>query len=252
MCYSGGVAALGLVQREGPARYKFREAVCESVQKCLTSRSVNLKPMKAFEIFRLGILAGIAIGIAGFGYLALGGIAGAVLFSFGLATVINYQLKLYTGAMGFVKTKEDLCNLLPTILGNIVGCLIIAVLAKFSPMHLPAKALAILQARLAPSMVGGMPVCGILRSGILAIGCGFIMTTAVNFARQGKWIPLLFGVPMFIVCGFPHCIADTFYYLTAPWGFYCQHGWSVLALFLCLVIGNTIGGNLYRLITWTK
>ena len=68
-----------------------------------------------FEIFRLGILAGFTIGIAGFGYLAMGGLAGAVLFAFGLATVVNYQLKLYTGAMGFFKTRQDLFNLLPII-----------------------------------------------------------------------------------------------------------------------------------------
>lgn len=210
---------------------------------------------KAFEIFRYGILAGIAIGIAGFGYLALGGVAGAVLFSFGLATVINYQLKLYTGAMGFVRSREDLCNLLPTLLGNITGCLLMALLAKISPMGLEAKAQAILEGRLAASVVGGpdgWAINGIVRSGLLAIGCGFIMTTAVNFARQGKWIPLLFGVPMFIVCGFPHCIADTFYYLSAPWSFLGAHFGSVLLLFCCLVLGNTAGGNLYRFFTWTK
>lgn len=207
---------------------------------------------QAFEIFRLGILAGIAIGIAGFGYLALGGIAGAVLFSFGLATVINYQLKLYTGAMGFFRSREDLCNLLPTLLGNIVGCLLVALLAKLSPMGLEAKAQAILESRLAASVIGGAEWPGFARSGLLAIGCGFIMTTAVNFARQGKWIPLIFGVPMFIVCGFPHCIADTFYYLTASWSFLGAHCGSVLLLFCCLVLGNTLGGNLYRLFTWTK
>ena len=46
------------------------------------------------KMFRSAVLAGIAIGIAGFGYLALGGIAGAVFFSFGLITVIRYKLKL--------------------------------------------------------------------------------------------------------------------------------------------------------------
>jgi formate/nitrite transporter FocA (FNT family) len=39
------------------------------------------------------------------------------------------------------------------------------------------------------------------------------MTTAVQFAREGKFLPLLFGVPLFIYCGFYHSIADTFYYL---------------------------------------
>jgi formate/nitrite transporter FocA (FNT family) len=205
-----------------------------------------------FEIFRLGILAGFTIGIAGFGYLALGGLAGAVLFAFGLATVVNYQLKLYTGAMGFFKTRQDLFNLLPIILGNMVGCLLMALLAKISTFGLEAKALAILQSRLASSVVGTMEMNGIVRSGLLAIGCGFIMTTAVNFARQGKWLPLILGVPLFIMCGFPHCIADTFYYLTAPWTFLAENAVAILMLFVALILGNTLGGNLYRLLVWKK
>ena len=44
----------------------------------------------------------------------------------------------------------------------------------------------------------------------LAIGCGFIVTTSVQFARQEKWLPLLLGIPLFILCGVPHCIADAF------------------------------------------
>ena len=44
------------------------------------------------RLIRSSVLAGIAIGIAGFGYLAVGGLAGAVLFSFGLLTVVGYKL----------------------------------------------------------------------------------------------------------------------------------------------------------------
>ena len=40
------------------------------------------------KTFRSAILAGICIGIAGFGYLAIGGIAGAVLFICGLIAVV--------------------------------------------------------------------------------------------------------------------------------------------------------------------
>jgi formate/nitrite transporter FocA (FNT family) len=78
------------------------------------------------------------------------------------------------------------------------------------------------------------------------------MTTAVNFARQGKWLPLILGVPLFIMCGFPHCIADTFYYLTAPWTFLAENAVAILVLFVALILGNTLGGNLYRLLVWKK
>ena len=87
-------------------------------------------------MFRSAILAGIAIGIAGFGYLALGGIAGAVFFSFGLITVIRYKMKLYTGVVGFVQSWGEIPDTFLVLLGNIVGCLLVGLLARLSPMDL--------------------------------------------------------------------------------------------------------------------
>lgn len=193
---------------------------------------------KTSTVIKSSILAGICIGIAGFGFLALGGIAGAVLFAFGLITVVCYKLKLYTGTAGFI-VKGEAGKLLIILLGNIVGCLMVALLARVSPMDLQGAAQKILAGRLS---------IGPVRAGLLAIGCGFLMTTAVTFARRGQWLPLLFAVPMFILCGFPHCIADAFYYLTVPFSFIMENIWSVLSLYVCLVIGNFIGCNLYRLI----
>jgi formate/nitrite transporter FocA (FNT family) len=85
---------------------------------------------------------------------------------------------------------------------------------------------------------------GALKCGILAIGCGFIMTTAVQFARQNQFLPLIFGVPLFIVCGFPHCVADAFYYaLTALQG---NWEWWILPACGWAILGNYIGCNLPR------
>lgn len=193
---------------------------------------------KTSTVIKSSILAGICIGIAGFGFLALGGIAGAVLFAFGLITVVCYKLKLYTGTAGFI-VKGEAVKLLIILLGNIVGCLMVALLARVSPMDLQGAARKILESRLS---------IGPVRAGLLAIGCGFLMTTAVTFARRGQWLPLLFAVPMFILCGFPHCIADAFYYLTVPFSFIMENIWSVLSLYVCLVIGNFIGCNLYRIV----
>ena len=195
------------------------------------------------EMFRSAILAGIAIGIGGFGNLALGGIAGAVFFSFGLITVVRYKMKLYTGVVGFVQSWNEIPDTFLVLLGNIVGCLLVALLARLSPMDLQGTAQRLLEGRLAN---------GALRSGALAIGCGFIVTTSVFFGRQEKWLPLLLGIPLFILCGFPHCIADAFYYLTVPFSYLGAHIWEVLGLYVCLVIGNFIGCNLYRLVMWQK
>ena len=197
------------------------------------------------KLFRSAVLAGITIGVAGFGFLAsgvqsqvYGTLVGAILFSFGLLTVLGYKLALYTGTAGFIK-KHEIGNLVLILLSNILGCFIMALFTRLSPMDLQTPAQNILQLRLDN---------GAVRCGLLAIGCGFIMTTTVNFARKGNVLPLLFGVPLFIVCGFPHCMADAFIYLSSPAAFLKANVWAVLPMYICIVIGNFIGCNLYRVV----
>lgn len=190
------------------------------------------------QILKSSILAGFCIGIAGFGYLAEKSIVGAVLFAFGLLTVVHYKLKLYTGTAGFIK-KNEVGNLFFILFGNLIGCLIVALIARCSPMPLQETAQKVLEGRLA---------CGPLKGGVLAIGCGFIMTTAVTFARKDKNLPLLFGVPLFIMCGFPHCVADAFYYMTVPFEFIQNNIVDVLIFYVSIVAGNFVGCNLFRAI----
>jgi formate/nitrite transporter FocA (FNT family) len=89
---------------------------------------------------------------------------------------------------------------------------------------------------------------GAVKGGILAIGCGFIMTTVVTFAREGKNLPMLFGIPVFINCGFPHCVADSFFYLCVPVDFTLAHLPQILTFWLAIATGNFLGCNLYRII----
>ena len=194
------------------------------------------------NLIHSAIMAGICIGIAGFGYLAVGGIVGAVTFAFGLLAVVHYRLKLYTGTAGFF-AKGELLQLCTILLMNIVGCLLVALMARMSPMPLQEAAQHILEGRLN---------AGIVQSGVLAIGCGFIMTTAVKWGREGKFLPLLFGVPLFIICGFPHCVADAFYYLCVPVEYLTANAGQMLLLYASIVLGNFIGCNLYRLLLGTN
>jgi formate/nitrite transporter FocA (FNT family) len=187
-------------------------------------------------VIKSSILAGFIISIAGFGYLAIGGVVGAVLFSFGLITIVSYKLKLYTGTAGFIKRRE-LPNLLMILVGNIIGCLLGALMTRTSNMDLQTVAQNILETRLES---------GPIKCGILAIGCGIIMTTAVKFSREKNYLPLLFGVPLFIVCGFTHCIADAFYYCSVPFSFIKENFTNVLVIYISIVIGNFIGCNLVR------
>ena len=207
--------------------------------------------------FRSSILSGIAVGIAGWGYLACCSKGldplGAVLFSFGLLTVVNYKLKLYTGTAGFVTLHEEgnpkrlfraILELLFILLGNITGCMLVALLLRCSPDNSLESAQA-----LAEKILDLRLTLGPLKAGALAIGCGFIMTTVVTFARQGKPLALLFGVPLFIYCGFPHCLADAFYYMAAPLEYTNKYIGDILLLYPCLVIGNFVGCNLYRFLS---
>lgn len=197
------------------------------------------------KLLRSSIFAGIAIGTAGFGFLAsgiqsevYGSLVGAVLFSFGLLTVLGYKLKLYTGTAGYIN-RNEVGQLFLILLGNIIGCLCVALLTRMSPMDIQASAQKVMELRLGT---------GPLRCGLLAIGCGFIMTTCVQFGRQGQYLPLLLGVPLFIVCGFPHCVADAFYFLCVPVAFVKSHILQVLTLYICIVLGNLVGCNLYRIV----
>lgn len=191
------------------------------------------------------VMAGIAISLGCIAYLTVGGVIGAVMFSFGLLTVVHYGVGLYTGTCGFVSLfprdiallKKGWTKIACVIIGNIVGCLLTAFLASLGGLELSTTVGALVASRLALS-----PLEIIVR----AIGCGFIMTTAVTFAREGKYLPLLFGVPLFICCGFLHSIADSFYYMFAA---FTNEAVTVSMWIVPLIwtyIGNYIGCNAYK------
>lgn len=193
------------------------------------------------KTLRSAIFAGIYIGTAGFGYLtagvqSFGSLFGSILFALGLLAIVGYRLKLFTGTAGFIK-RDEVGTLAIILIGNIIGCFLMGLITRVSPMSdaIQVAATNILNTRISTGTIG----CG-----ILAIGCGILMTTAVTFARQKNFIPLLLSVPLFIVCGFPHCVADAFYYMTIP------NSWTVelIGIYLSTVLGNAIGCNLYRII----
>lgn len=194
-----------------------------------------------FNIFRSSVFAGILIAIAGYGFLA-GQAVGMFLFILGLAAVVSYKLKLFTGTVGFIKWGE-IPNLVIILLGNILGCFLVSLIAKVDTvLGIQTAAQTVLQSRLQ---------LGWLACGIKAIGCGVLMSAAVEFSKRGTdfgyWVPLLFAVPLFIHCGFPHCVADAFYFLTCPKSVLMDSGWDLLSVYGGIIAGNAIGCNIYRL-----
>lgn len=93
--------------------------------------------MKEIELLRnilpLSILAGICISIGCVVNLRVGGVAGAVLFAFGLTTVVYYGLKLYTGTAGFIRRQGDWAMLWVVLFGNFVGSNLYRWMLIFTP-----------------------------------------------------------------------------------------------------------------------
>ena len=194
-----------------------------------------------FNIFRSSVFAGILIAIAGYGFLA-GPAVGMFLFILGLAAVVSYKLKLFTGTVGFIQW-EKIHHLVIILLGNILGCWLVSLIARVDTvLGIQTAAQTVLQSRLQ---------LGWLACGIKAIGCGVLMSAAVDFSRRGVdfgyWVPLLFAVPLFIHCGFPHCVADAFYFLTCPKSVLMDSDWGLLGVYGGIIAGNAIGCNIYRL-----
>ncbi|MGN1210980.1 MAG: formate/nitrite transporter family protein [Candidatus Cryptobacteroides sp.] len=191
------------------------------------------------DLTKRSIMAGAMIAFGGFANLAVGGVAGSILFSFGLISVYIYGLFLFTGQAGRVdfNVRRHLW-LLGVLAGNIVGAVVVAMLARLSPLPLQDAAVKVLETRLAT---------GWWKAGLLAIACGWIVEEAVYaYKSGGKLVPTFVGVSVFVLCGFPHCVADAFYYSLAPIGRLTQDFGQVALLYLSIVAGNYLGCNLSR------
>ena len=184
------------------------------------------------ETFRKSIMAGIAISLGCIVNLRVGDVIGAILFTFGLLTVVHYQLPLYTGQAGFLSIRR-IGKLAWILVGNAIGCFISAVLAIIAIPELVVKCQSIVESHLS---INNWSVL------ILGIGCGFIMTTAVEFGKKKQYLPLLFGVPLFILCGFQHSVADAFYYIAS-----FNFSYNLLNMWTIIVVGNYLGCNAYKL-----
>jgi formate/nitrite transporter FocA (FNT family) len=181
---------------------------------------------------RLSLLAGILIGLGAYGFLALGGIPGAVIFAFGLVGVVLSGSLLYTGKAGVM---TDIGALTLIWLFNVLACILIGLLVVSIGGEPQERAQAVVDGRLAQ---------GPWRSFLRAIGCGLIIDLSVwLYRKSNSLVPVLFGVPLFIVCGFYHSIADVVY-LVAAWK------WSpaILWYYPVIVIGNYVGCNVRRIV----
>ena len=183
---------------------------------------------------RKSLFAGLLIGLGACGYLALGGIPGAIIFAFGLISVVLSGAALYTGRAGVMPLNET-GQLVLIWFFNVVGCILLGLLMYSLGGEAVERAQSMILARIAQ---------GPWRSFLRAVGCGLIIDIAVWLYRTTKsmW-PVLFGVPLFILCGFYHSIADVVY-IVAAWNWTPELIWYYLMIFL----GNYVGCNIRRIV----
>ena len=187
------------------------------------------------QIRRESILSGILIGLGSAGYLALGGILGSVIFAFGLIGVVTFGIPLYTGKAGVLKIDES-WTLVRIWFWNVIGCILVGLLIKYTGSDTSITN--------AITIVDGRFEAGWLKAMLRSIGCGLIIDLSVyQFRKSGSLIPILFGVPLFILCGFYHSIADVVY-LTVSWRWNPEIYWYYPTIFL----GNYVGCNVRRIV----
>ena len=187
-----------------------------------------------FNVFIRSILAGICIGLGGAIFIKLGGVIGACMFAFGLLTIVHFKLPLYTGTAGFIQLNKfkEYKKMFIILFGNIIRCILL------SSMNIKGiDGTAIIQSRIDTSY---------LQCLLNAIGCGLIMTLIVKGGRDKNLLLILFGIPLFILLGFYHSIADAFYMIVSPIelrNLFFGRYWTI-------VLGNFIGCNIPRLLKY--
>lgn len=192
----------------------------------------NIKQYRWGRIFSRSVLAGIMIGLAGVVNLSVDNkFVGALLFSFGLITILAQSLNLYTGKIGTINLSCEWFMLPVIIFGNFIGTNIIAwgmSLTRFGET-LNQSAYVIVQNKLADNWFSIL---------LLSIGCGIMMYLAVKgwTENTSTWLIVILPVMIFILSGFEHSIANMFYFAMA-------NEYSIKAFLYVglMLIGNAIG-----------
>ena len=193
--------------------------------------------------FVLGILAGLCIALGGTAFLSLESKAlGALFFCVGLFAICTMGFSLFTGKVCYVFERPGSYALdLPFIwLGNLCGTWLTAKLEQLTRISgIQEKAIAVCQAKLDDNLGSIF---------ILAVFCNILIYLAVegyanNPHELGKYLSLFFGVTVFILCGFEHCVANMYYFSMA-------NLWSGKTFLYVIVmsLGNATGGVLIPLV----
>ena len=141
-------------------------------------------------------LAAILISLGVAVSLTLGNALGAVLFAFGLLSVCVLQANLYTGKAGYW-WRNQFSNLCLVLLINlVVGYAMGFIISIAFPSLVIAAQIKVLSWTFSLSHF------------IQAVFCGMVMYIAVELYKRKEPFGIFLGIPLFILAGFQHCIAN--------------------------------------------
>ena len=183
-------------------------------------------------MYLLEVLAGVVIALGCVVSLCAPNYVGLILFAIGLLMVKRFGLRLLTGKAGLmieegVKAPKAAMELGKIFALNIVGTFIAALIALLMwQIDSPEVALAVARAQ----------VDSLLSVFVRSMFCGVLVYAGVKAETALETIMYVFA---FLVCGFTHSIAYSFYFwisvLTA------QATTQMLFALLIAAVGNVLG-----------
>lgn len=182
------------------------------------------------------ISAGMLISIVSYCNLVCGNnYVGAVLFAFGLIVICAYSMNLFTGMAGYI-IKSNFAQFLVATGLNCLTAFTFGVLGSLNPVC-REKAAAVCAAKIDK---------GVLWMFVSAIFCGILIYLGVDFyKKRGSFLGMIFAVPLFVVCGFDHTVADMFYYGAAG-----SYKIEDIMLVFAALLGNIAGSNIIRFLIY--
>lgn len=177
---------------------------------------------KKIELINKSISAALLISLGNYALLKLGNPIGPVIFALGLLGVCYMGLNLFTGKCGFLfQDKIKPLNLLIILVVNLIAGYLFGLLYSVADGDVYTNAIA-------KVATWDLSIAFFIKS----LLCGMIMYIAVYMYKKGTPLGIIYGIPLFIFCGFQHCIANIITLGVAR----TMH-WSII---IC-ILGNFIG-----------
>ena len=150
------------------------------------------------ELINKSISAAILISLGNYALLKLGNPIGPVIFALGLLGVCYMGQNLFTGKCGFlIQDKIKILDLLIILIVNLIAGYLVGLVYSTVDTEIFTNAV---------KKVTTWDFS--LSFFIKSILCGVIMYIAVFMYKKGTSLGIIFGIPLFIFCGFQHCIAN--------------------------------------------